>query len=136
VVSAYDYESYILAALQAGAAGYLLKDAHLDELVSAIRLVYKGGNVLDLRATNKLIRRFKTINKDDIDTRFLRSRETEVLCFTARGLSNKEIADQMGISERTVQAHLFNIFRKLGANSRTQAVLFALKEGYITIENL
>ncbi len=134
VLSAFDYDSYILAALQAGAAGYMLKTTPLGELVSAIRLVNKGESVLDVKATSKLVRHLR-VGDNKIAYEQLQSREAEVLNFAARGMSNKEIAKELSISERTVQTHLLNIFRKLGVNSRTQAVLYALKKGWITLDN-
>ncbi len=134
VLSAFDYDSYILAALQAGAAGYMLKTTPLGELVSAIRLVNKGESVLDVKATSKLVRHLR-VGDNKIAYEQLQSREAEVLNFAAKGMSNKEIAKELSISERTVQTHLLNIFRKLGVNSRTQAVLYALKKGWITLDN-
>ena len=138
MISAFDYESYILSSLQAGAKGYILKTTPLDKLISAIRLVYSGEGVLDLKATEKLVRflNLKTGNRgSEGKFELLYPRELEVLKLAANGMSNKEIAATLVISERTVQTHLVNIFRKLGANSRTQAVLHALREGWIVLEN-
>ncbi len=140
IVSAFDCESYVLAALQAGAAGYMLKDTPLNELVSAIRLVYRGDSVLDIKATDKLVHYLRGGIGQNGGTKTgsarLHARELEVLKLTARGFSNKDIAGELVISERTVQTHLFNIYRKLGVDSRTQAILYALKEGWITLDNL
>lgn len=135
MLSAFDYDSYVLAALQGGAAGYMLKTTPLGELVSAIRLIYKGESVLDARATGKLVHHLKGGGEAKLSFEPLQSRESEVLTLAAKGMSNKEIAKKLTISERTVQTHLLNIFRKLGVNSRTQAVLYALKKGWITLDN-
>ena len=137
MVSAFDYESYILASLQAGASGYMSKNTPLRELVSAIRLVYKGESVLDTKATEKVVRRLvagDASQKTDVEC--LHPRELEILKLAAKGMSNKGIAEELIISERTVQTHLVNVFRKIGTSSRTQAVLFALKKGWITLDDL
>jgi DNA-binding NarL/FixJ family response regulator len=139
IMSAFDCESYVLAALQAGAAGYMMKDTPLNELVSAIRLVRRGDSVLDVKATDKLVHYLRVGSGDDgsgTSSGVLHYRELEVLKLTTRGLSNKDIAAELVISERTVQTHLFNIYRKLGVDSRTQAVLYALREGWITLDTL
>ncbi len=139
MLSAFDYEAFILASLRAGAKGYLLKTASLDKIVSAIRLVHRGESVLDLKATEKIVHYLQPKGLDETghnNMRFgmLQPRELEILNLAAKGMSNKEIANDLVISERTVQTHLVNIFRKLGANSRTQAVLYALREGWIELE--
>lgn len=137
IISAFDYEAYIIAALQAGARGYLLKNTRLRELISAIRLVHKGESVLDVKATEKIVRHLRTGDGTrKTGSGFLCSRELEVLRLAAKGLSNKEIAGKLIISERTVQTHLLNLFKKLNVNSRTQAALYALREGWITSEDL
>ncbi len=137
MVSAYSYPSYVLAALRAGAAGYLLKNAPLHELISAVRLVHSGEGVFDLKATGKILRRLATDKVEKRkDLEELHPRELQVLNLAAKGVGNKEIANQLGISERTVQTHLVNIFRKLRVSSRTEAVLHALKEGWLTLDDL
>lgn len=135
MISAFDYDSYILAALQAGATGYMLKTTPLGELVSAIRLVNKGESVLDIKATGKLVRHLKVTGDNKASFEPLLAREAEVLNLAAKGMSNKEIARELSISERTVQTHLLNVFRKLGVSSRTQAVIYALKKGWISLES-
>lgn len=139
MISAFNYESYILSSLKAGAKGYISKTTPLDKLISAIRLVHSGEGVLDLKATDKLVHflNLKTYNSgsDGKNFELLYPRELEVLELAAEGMSNKQIAAALVISERTVQTHLVNIFRKLGANSRTQAVLHALREGWIVLED-
>jgi DNA-binding NarL/FixJ family response regulator len=137
MVSAYSYQSYVLAALNAGAAGYLLKNAPLQELKKAIRLIYSGEGVFDMKVTGHLIRKLasdKAEKKQDSGT--LHPRELEILTSTAKGMSNKEIASQLSISERTVQTHLVNIFRKMQVSSRTEAVLRGLRIGWLTLDDL
>lgn len=136
MVSAFDYHSYVLASLQAGASGYMSKDRPLRELISAIRLVRGGDSILDLKATDTIVHCLTDRGRGS-KTGFdeLQSRELDVIKLTAKGMSSKDIADELFISERTVQTHLINIFRKLGVNTRTQAVLHALRKGWITLNN-
>ena len=136
MISAFDYQSYVLASLKAGASGYMSKDRPLRELISAIRLVRGGDSILDLKATDTIVQCLidsERGGKTGFDE--LQSRELDVIKLTAKGMSNKDIADELFISERTVQTHLINIFRKLGVSSRTQAVLYALRKGWITIND-
>lgn len=126
-LTAYDDDPYVFALLDAGADGYLLKSARGSELVSAIRAVARGETVLDAAITAKVVKRA-------LRPEALSHREIEVLKLAARGLGNKEIASRLGISVRTVQAHLYNIFGKLGVASRTQAVIKAARKGLITID--
>jgi NarL family two-component system response regulator LiaR len=136
IVSAFNYQTYILASLRAGATGYLTKDTPIRELVTAVRLAYAGDGIIDRSAANNIIRHFiadKDNKKGNLD---LYPRELEVLKLTAKGMRNKEIAKELNISERTVQAHLSNIFGKLEVDSRTEAVLQALKEGWLDICDL
>lgn len=137
MVSAYNYEAYIRAALQAGVAGYVLKSAPVEELVSAIRLVHVGEAVFNMKAAGKILRNLVTEEgKERKDLEGLHQRELEILKRVAEGKSNKDIAAEIFLSERTVQTHMINIFRKLNVNSRTEAVLRALKEGWIALEDL
>ncbi|MCR4393392.1 MAG: response regulator transcription factor [Dehalococcoidales bacterium] len=136
IVSAFNYQTYILASLRAGAAGYLTKDTPIRELITAVRLAHAGDGIIDRNAANNIIRHLisdKNGKKGNLD---LYPREIEVLKLTARGMRNKEIARELNISERTVQAHLSNIFSKLEVDSRTEAVLQALKEGWLDICDL
>jgi two-component system, NarL family, response regulator LiaR len=137
IVSAYSYQSYILAALRAGAAGYLLKNAPLQELIKAIRLVSSGEGVFDMKVTGNLLRHLAS-EKADVrkDMEELHPRELQILTSAAKGLGNKEIAGELEISERTVQTHLVNIFRKLRVSSRTEAVLQGLRQGWLKLEDL
>lgn len=140
MLSAFDYESYIVSSLRAGARGYILKTSPLDRIISTIRLVHGGESVLDIKATDKLIKHLQSSESDEgginteIGFNMLYPRELEVIGLAAQGMSNKEIADKLGISERTVQTHLLKIFKKLGASSRTQAVLYALRGGWIELD--
>jgi DNA-binding NarL/FixJ family response regulator len=130
VLTAFDDEPYIRAVLQAGANGYVLKTAEPREIIQAVRDVNNGKSVLDAALTQKIIARLT--NNDDSD-RFeaLTDRELEILHLTARGFTNKAIGVQLGISDRTVQNHLANIFQKLNAESRTEAVMRAVSLGLL-----
>lgn len=136
ILSAYGYEPYVLAAIKAGAASYFMKSAHVPALIGAVRAVHSGETVLDSTAARKLFDRIASNSGETSIKGVLHRRELEVLSLGARGLSNKEIASKLVISERTVQTHFLNISRKLGVNSRTEAVLRAVREGWITLEDL
>jgi RNA polymerase sigma factor (sigma-70 family) len=139
VLTAYDSDQYIFAFLEAGAAGYLLKDVQVDELVQAIRAVHAGESMLHPAIARKVINRFgqpeqeaRTVN---LALDQLTEREIEVLKLAAKGMSNREIAQKLVISVRTVQTHLTNIFNKMGVGSRTEAVVHALRRSWITLED-
>jgi len=137
MVSAYAYESYLLASVRVGAAGYLLKNAPVSELISAVRSVRSGEAVFDLKAISKILGRLATEpGAESKGLEGLHDREVEILKIAANGLSNKHIAEKLSISERTVQTHMFHIFKKLGVGSRTEAVLRALREGWLTLDDL
>jgi len=137
MLSAYGYNSYILASLRAGAAGYILKSTPISELISAIRLAYAGEAVLDLKAVDKVLRYLAVEESGERkEVELLHHREREVIKQAAMGKSNKQIGEELFISERTVQTHMVNIFQKLRVGSRTEAVLRALKEGWITLDDL
>jgi DNA-binding NarL/FixJ family response regulator len=138
VLTAYDDDQYVFALLEAGAAGYLLKDVHADELIRAIRAVHAGESVLHPAIARKVINRFaqpadRRAEESTLDQ--LTERELEVLKLAAKGMTNREIASELVISVRTVQVHLSNIFSKIGVGSRTEAVLHALRQGWITLED-
>jgi len=138
VLTAYDSEQYIFAFLEAGAAGYLLKDVSVDELVRAVRAVHAGESILHPAITRKVISRFaRPIDqgKSGSEPEHITDRELEVLRLAARGLSNREISTTLDISVRTVQTHLSNVFNKMGVGSRTEAVMFGLRNGLITLED-
>jgi DNA-binding NarL/FixJ family response regulator len=114
-------------ALQAGAAGYLLKDAEADEVAAAIRAACRGEVHLDPAIAKQLTRSLVAPKAQTVDA--LTDREREVLVLVAKGLSNQQIADSLVISERTARTHVSNILSKLGVASRTQAALLAIREG-------
>ncbi len=133
MLSAYDDEDYILAALNAGAAGYLLKTAPGREVVEAVRAAYRGETVLQPAISRKLAQYWQRFNAPGGSAR-LSPRELEVLRLLARGAPNKEIAATLGISLRTVEGHLGNIFGKLGVFSRTEAVLYAVNHHLLALD--
>jgi DNA-binding NarL/FixJ family response regulator len=136
VLTSYDDDAYVFALLEAGAAGYILKNAREDELVGAIRAVADGESVLHPSVAKKVLSRFSSqpaanAARPNTNEEALSPRELEVLRVAATGSTNKEIARDLDISPRTVQVHLANIFSKLGVGSRTEAVLYAIKRGWI-----
>jgi len=135
-LSAYDDEPYLIALFEAGAAGFLLKNVHGQELINAIRAVSRGESVLQPSLTEKIIRRLST-RTDGVQRPIdlLSDREFDVLRLAARGLPNKEIARRLGVSIRTVHSHLANIFTKMHVGSRTEAVLLALRQGMISLQD-
>lgn len=139
VLTAYDDDAYVFAILEAGAAGYLLKNARSREVVDAVRAVHAGESVLHPAIARKVLGRLvgepsRPAPVKPLDA--LSERELEVLQWAARGLSNKEIARQLVLSPRTVQAHMAHIFSKMQVGSRTEAVLEALKRGWIHLESV
>jgi DNA-binding NarL/FixJ family response regulator len=133
VLTAYDDDPYVMAVLQAGANGYVLKTASPEELIQAVRDVHEGKSVLDPSVAQKLMSHLFTGSKT-APVEPLTERELEVLSLAAKGYTNKAIGVQLGISDRTVQGHLANIFGKLGVATRTEAVLLAMKQGWITLD--
>jgi NarL family two-component system response regulator LiaR len=140
VLTAHDDDEYIFALLQAGANGYLLKTAESEELVKAIRAAHSGQSALDPAVARKLVMQFtsgKSLN--DVLTSHangdyggLTERELEILRLVGQGLTNKDIGQRLYISDRTVQAHLSSIFSKLEVSSRTEAVMQAVRKGWIS----
>lgn len=136
VLSAYDDEPYLMKLLEVGAAGFLLKNVHGKELISAIRAVSRGESVLQPSIAEKIMLRMSSQTGTQQSTKDLLSeRELEVLRLAARGLPNKEIARRLGLSIRTVHSHLANIFMKMHVGSRTEAVLQALRQGMISLQD-
>ncbi len=131
ILTAYDDDPYIVAVLQAGANGYVLKTASPDELIRAVRDVNDGKSAMDAVIMKKLMAHlYDQGNAPKVTP--LTDREMEVLTLTARGYTNKAIGVQLKISDRTVQGHLAHIFDKLQAGSRTEAVMRAISLGWIT----
>lgn len=131
VLTAFDDDPYVMAVLQAGANGYVLKTAAPDEIIQAVRDVHDGKSVLDPGVTQKLMASlFHHPMAAPLEP--LTDREMEVLQLVARGYTNKAIGVQLGISDRTVQGHLAHIFSKLQASSRTEAVMRAVSLGWIS----
>ena len=137
IISAYKHDNYVRSAMQAGADGYLLKNTHPRELINAIRLVHAGGAVFSLEATREAVCRvFAADDKEGTDSNELNSRELEVIKLAAKGMNNRTIAGAMYISDNTVRTHFVSIFKKLGAQSRTEAVSLCLQRGLITLDDL
>jgi len=139
VLSAYDDDEYVFALLEAGAAGYLLKDVSTDALVEAIRAVQAGESMLHPAIARKVVNRFSRYvegGQEEAPFEELTEREVEVLQLAGKGITNREIADSLSISHRTVQAHLSHIFNKLGVGSRTEAVVYALRKGLLTFDDV
>ena len=132
-LTTYDSDEYVFQAIDAGAAGYLLKDSSWDELFQAVRAAYHGGSPLDPGVTGRLLNRLARRPRHTADTNRLSQRELEVLREMAQGATNKEIATSLSISRSTVKTHVFKIFQKLGVNARTEAVTKAMQEGIIRL---
>ena len=133
VLTSYDDDAYIFALLEAGAAGYLLKNASEAELLGAVRAVAAGESALHPSVARKVLERFSTTSTSSAPLDTISPRELEVLRVAATGRTNKEIARDLDISPRTVQVHLANIFSKLGVGSRTEAVLIGIKRGWVSL---
>lgn len=138
ILTAYDNDQYVFALLEAGAAGYLLKDVRARDLIAAIRAVNAGESVLHPVIARKVVNRFarrpgEPSEESALDR--LTEREMEVLRLAAKGMSNREIAQELVLSVRTVQSHLQNVFGKMHVGSRTEAVVQALRKGWLTLED-
>ena len=139
IFTAYSDIRYILGLMEAGACGYLLKNARSKEIAGAIRAVRSGESVLDSVVTHKLLQRAVGLSGDrsqGVSEGQLTAREIEVLRLAARGMSNKDIARELCLSLRTVKAHLTNVFNKMGVGSRTEAIMKGFTRGYITLEDV
>jgi DNA-binding NarL/FixJ family response regulator len=136
VLTTFDLDEYIIAALKAGASGFLLKDVPPDDLVEAIHIVARGDSVVAPAVTRRLLDKFAgslTVADSAADERLssLTEREREVLQLMARGLSNGEIAAKLFVSETTVKTHVGNVLSKLTLRDRVQAVVYAYESGLI-----
>jgi DNA-binding NarL/FixJ family response regulator len=137
ILTTFDLDEYVFAALRAGASGFLLKDTPPNDLLSAIRAVASGNAVVAPSVTRRLLSRYahhlpKPDRKEDERLDLLTSREREVLLMVARSLSNAEIAEQLVLSEATVKSHVGRILAKLDLRDRVQIVVFAYETGLIT----
>jgi DNA-binding NarL/FixJ family response regulator len=131
ILTAYDDDPYVMAVLQAGANGYVLKTSNADDLIQAVHDVNEGKSALDPSITKKLMSNlFKRTDVKPVEP--LTDRELDVLRLAAKGYTNKAIGIQLNISDRTVQGHLAHIFAKMQANSRTEAVMRAVSLGWIS----
>lgn len=151
ILTTFDLDDYVYAALHAGASGFLLKDASPDELISAVRAVAAGDAVISPAATRRLLQSVLPVlprrpeNETDTDEtdgagrrgaeQALTPREREVLHAVARGLSNREIAAELFLSEGTVKIHVGRILGKLGLRDRVQAVVYAYETGFVDPKN-
>ena len=137
VLTTFDLDEYVHAAIRAGASGFLLKDVTPAELVEAIRIVAAGDALLAPSVTRRLLERFAaTLPAGDQSSEVLgqlTARETEVLRLLAAGLSNAEIASELVVSEATVKTHISSLLRKLGLRDRVQAVILAYETGLVTL---
>ena len=134
MLTAYDDDPYIFAALQAGANGYLLKTSSSDELVHAVHAIAEGESALSPTVAKKLVLRAAGGQPNEETIEPLTEREMEILRLAAKGMGNKQIGVTLTISDRTVQGHLANIYAKLHVGTRTEAVMFAVREKWITLE--
>jgi len=134
VLSSFAENDDIFPTIKAGASGYLLKDSSPQQLIAAIRDVHRGESSLHPTIARKLMGEFSTpsANEPSMQTP-LTDREIDVLKLVAQGYANQEIAEKLSVSERTVGKHVSNILEKLHLANRTQAALYALREGYATL---
>ncbi len=126
ILTAYDDDPFIMAAMQAGANGYVLKNAEAEDITGAVRRVAQGRSALDPEIAQKVITHMMGGANSESPVEFLTEREREILQCAAQGMTNKVIGTHLSISDRTVQGHLASIYAKLGVNSRTEAVTKAL----------
>jgi DNA-binding NarL/FixJ family response regulator len=134
ILTTFDLDEYVYAALRAGASGFLLKEAPSDQLVQGIRVVASGDALLAPSVTRRLINEFARTPADETDQiplDLLTEREREVLTLVAQGLSNAEIAAELIVEESTVKSHLRHVLQKLGLRNRVQAVVAAYEGGLV-----
>jgi len=139
ILTAYDDDRYVIGLLEAGAAGYMLKSARGQDLVTAARTVRAGESVLHPTIIAKILKygvKMQAQSSECKAVEQLSERELEVLKLAAKGSSNNDIANELFLSVRTVKAHLSNIFNKMGVASRTEAIVKGVREGWITLDDL
>jgi DNA-binding NarL/FixJ family response regulator len=142
VLTMYNNKEYILEMIKAGAIGYVLKDIDGSELLKIIHAGYEGKSLFDPMVATKLLQEFNrlterfgdSLTQDADGKHILTNREKEVLALVGKGLKNKEIARQLFISDKTVRNHVSNIMRKIKVHDRTQAALYAVRIGLISLE--
>ncbi|MFQ5813102.1 MAG: response regulator [Anaerolineae bacterium] len=134
VLTNYDDDEYVFDCLKYGASGYLLKDVSPEDLVKAIKSAAQGESAVDSSVLNKVLTQFRHLGRDGSDhANKLSPREKEVLQALTAGLSNKEIAQQLFITEKTVKAHFSSIYRKLNVRRRSQAIVDGVKSGLVDL---
>jgi NarL family two-component system response regulator LiaR len=135
VLTSFGQEEYVIPAIRAGALGYLLKDAAPQELEDAIRSVHRGERAIHPSVARTLATSIGQEGADKRPVEELTPREIEVVRLVARGMANQEIASELTIAVGTVRYHMGNVLSKLGLDNRTQVVLYALREGYASLDN-
>jgi NarL family two-component system response regulator LiaR len=135
VLTSFGSDDLVFPAVKAGAAGYILKDSGPQELVQAIQQVHQGESSLHPAIARKLLQELACPSARQTEAETLTDRELEVLRLVASGLTNREIAGELGISEATVRTHVSHFLRKLGLDTRTQAALYALREGLASLHD-
>jgi len=139
ILTAYDNDQYIFALLEAGAAGYLLKNIVGEELINAIHAVHSGEAILHPTIARKVFDHFSTSKQEsvsEVQLSDLSKREMEILKLAAKGMNNQDIADELFLSRRTIQSHLTNIFTKMDVGSRTEATIQAFAKGWLTLNDI
>lgn len=136
VLTSFAADEQVFPAIKAGALGYLLKDSGPQELVEAIRKVYRGEPSLDASVARKVLAEMSNPPQKPLTPNPLTARELVILRLIAKGQSNKEIAGHLVVAEETVHTHVSNILSKLHLASRTQAALYALKEGFASLDDI
>ncbi|MFC5502052.1 response regulator [Lysinimonas soli] len=134
MLTTFDIDEYVYEAIRAGASGFLLKDALPADLADAVRVVARGDALLDPQVTRRVIEHFVRATMpraESFSLEALTPRERDVLALVARGLSNREIADELVVAEQTVKSHVSRIFGKLGVRDRAQAVVAAYESGLV-----
>ena len=133
VLTVHNEIEYLMKAVDLGIEGYILKDSEAEELIKAVHFVYNGETFIQPSLIPLLNSRLIARELDQDKVNKLSDRETEVLKLVSVGMFNKEIAKKLGISERTVKNHMFTIFKKIGVTDRTQAAIFAIRNGIVSV---
>ena len=137
ILTVHTDDGHVFQGIKAGAQGYLLKDCTPEDLTRAIRTVYAGDTIMAQDIAQKMLTTFEGIRNEDAEiTPHLTERELEVIKALAQGMSNKQIAQSLHISEKTVRNHASNIYKKLHIYDRTQAVIYAVRRGLVDLETL